>query len=74
MGTVKNETKVQKAWKFIKKNHAIFFFAAGIILGYEIGQDVGYYKGRLYTQKEFANGLSALKITEIPEGVKVIRF
>ena len=74
MGTVKNETKVQKAWKFVKRNHGIFFFAAGLILGYEIGQDVGYYKGRLYTQKEIANKFNTLRITEIPEGVKLIRF
>lgn len=74
MGTVRKETKMQKAWRFVKRNHGIFFFAAGLIIGYEIGQDVGYYKGRIYTQKEFQRNVHATLFTKLPDDVKVIRF
>jgi len=46
------ETKTEKVLDFLKKHQGVIFLTIGIVVGYEIGQDVGYYKGRLFMQNQ----------------------
>lgn len=46
------ETKTEKVLGFLKKHQGVIFLTIGIVVGYEIGQDVGYYKGRLFMQNQ----------------------
>lgn len=47
------ETKTRKVLDFLKSNRGVIFLVTGLIVGYEIGQDVGYYKGRIFVQNEW---------------------
>lgn len=50
---VKEEKKTNRVLNFLKNNRGVIFLTVGLIVGYEIGQDVGYYKGRIFVQNEW---------------------
>lgn len=50
---VKDEKKTNGVLNFLKNNRGVIFLTVGLIVGYEIGQDVGYYKGRIFVQNEW---------------------
>lgn len=47
------EKKTNGIWEFLKNNRGVIFLTIGIVVGYEIGQDVGYYKGRIFVQNKW---------------------